>query len=54
LTIQFSEDEQKQIIKDIFNWHIAENCPKEIYKELKEKLDILNRKTYSYETGMKK
>ena len=53
MTIQLTQDELEWCIKETFNWHIKEGCPQNIYKTLKQKLDILNKKTYSYEYGIK-
>lgn len=42
MTISFNEEELKWIIKEAFNWHIKEDTPPDIKKEIEKKLKLLN------------
>ena len=37
----FSEEEKKWIKKELFNWTVKKNCPKELRKKINKKLEIL-------------
>ena len=51
MTLNFTETELKWINRKMFNWSLKENCPKKLRKQIQAKLDILNKKSYSYERG---
>lgn len=44
MTIYFTEEEKEYIVKELFNWHISENCPESIRKMLEPKLKLLKSK----------
>jgi hypothetical protein len=41
LHLIFSEEEKKWIKKEPFNWTTKKNCPKDLRKKIKKKLEIL-------------
>lgn len=41
MTIIFTEEEEKYIVKEPFNWHIAKDCPEQIKESLAKKLSML-------------
>ena len=48
MTIVFTDEEIKYIIKDVFDWHISKDCPKKLKKDIENKLKMLNEELYSY------
>ena len=43
MTIRFTKEELDNIVKEPFNWHISEECPKELRKTIAEKLEQLRQ-----------
>ena len=41
MTIFFTEEETKYIVKELFNWHVSEDCPEELKKKINKKLNAL-------------
>ena len=41
MTISFTEEEKKYIVKEIFNWHISDNCPHELAVKINKKLQAI-------------
>lgn len=48
MTIKFSDEEKKWIIKDDFNWKLSKDCPDKLKKLLEKKLSLLNKSSYVY------
>ena len=40
--IDFTDEENKYIIKEPFNWHVSEDAPDEIRKSIEKKLNLVN------------
>ena len=41
--IFFTEEEQKYIIKDTFDWKVKKDCPKDVKKEIIKKMSAFER-----------
>lgn len=41
--VSFTEEELQWIVKDLFNWHIAKDCPKDKRAAVQKKLDLVNK-----------
>lgn len=46
-TVIFTEKEKEYIIKEPFNWHMAEDTPEDVKKTLTRKLELLKPKKES-------
>jgi hypothetical protein len=51
MTIFFTEEENKWINKDAFNWTIKEGCPDNVRKTLQLKLEKLKNEHNSFSNG---
>ena len=41
MTMYFTEEEEKYLVKELFNWHVKDGCPKKIADSINKKLKEL-------------
>lgn len=48
MTLIFTDEEKEWLIKEPFNWHTKDGCPKEIAESIQQKLRLLETQKTSY------